>query len=209
MLKIFRSDTKAQIPLLSERVRSLHEAGMCLLEKFDGSFENCVKQANNSAVDLLKIITDNFKCYRDECSYKDNRVSFYKRAQILVGDIWSCYKNNGIGYFKDIDEITMFADYRVPQSLLYFDVFKYSDELMQALKAQTVLENGNEMEVEIRGCSIQAATLLNEYVKERIDKDKIVNSILIDHFLWDFRRKHNKEIVQKKLPFHKTFCIYY
>jgi len=207
--KVLRSDTKTQIPLFSERLKSLHEVGTCLLEKFDGSFKNCIKQANNSAIELLKLVTDNFKCFRDDATYKGDKVSLYKRAQILVGDIWACFKNHGIGYFKDIDEITMFPDYRVPQSLLYHNVFEYSSELMKTLEANFVLENGNEMEVEIRGCSIHAVTLLTEYVRKKVDQGKTVNAILIDHFLWDFRRKHAKEISKKKLPFHKTFCIYY
>lgn len=33
-----------------------------------------------------------------------------------------------------MDWITMFADYRIPQALVYLGVLRYSDELMQALK---------------------------------------------------------------------------
>lgn len=39
-------------------------------------------------------------------------VSFYKRAQILVGDVWACFKGKDLGSFSDIDAVTMFADYR-------------------------------------------------------------------------------------------------
>ena len=39
-------------------------------------------------------------------------VSFYKRAQILVADIWACFEGKDLGAFDDIDSITMFADYR-------------------------------------------------------------------------------------------------
>ncbi|KAK5647026.1 hypothetical protein RI129_005490 [Pyrocoelia pectoralis] len=209
LAKVLRSDNSTEIPLLNERVISLHEVGASLLETFQGSFKNCVLQAKNSSTSLLKIITDNFKCYRDEAVYKGHEVSFYKRAQILVADIWACYKNKGLGNFNDIGEMTMFADYRVPQSLLYYNVLNYSGDLINVLNDESILENGNEMEVEIRGCSIEAVNLLCNYIEQRIDSNKKVNAILIDHFLWDFRRSHAKEIVQKKLPFHKTFCIYY
>ncbi|KAJ8922222.1 hypothetical protein NQ315_004159 [Exocentrus adspersus] len=206
--KILRSDTKVTCPLLSERLKCLHEVGNVLLEKFDGSFENAIKQADGSAIKLLSIIVDNFKCFRDEAVYKGHKVAIYKRAQILVGDIWACYQNKDLGYFEDIDEITAFADYRIPQTLLWYGVFKYSDDLLSKLKANEILENGDEEEVEIRGCSIHAVELIKEYVAEKLDKSKI-NSILVDHFLWDFRRKHAKEILEKGLPFHKTFSIYY
>lgn len=40
---------------------------------------------------------------------------FHKRVQILVADLWACFEGQGHGKFDDIDHITMFADYRVPQ----------------------------------------------------------------------------------------------
>lgn len=207
--KILRSDTAVEVPLLSERVKCLHEVSNVLLENFEGSFVNCVKKANQSATSLLTLIVENFKCFKDEAVYKGHTVSFYKRAQILVADIWACFKGEGLGYFKDVEEITMFADYRVPQSLLYYGVFEYSKELLEKLKKQIVLKNGDEEEVEIRGCSIHAVELVKELVQKKLGADKKINSILIDHYLWDFRRRHNKEIVEKGLPFHKTYSIYY
>lgn len=209
LLKILRSDNDVEIPLLQERLNCLHEVGSTLLKHFEGSFINCVKQANNSAIKLLRIIIDNFKCFRDEAIYEGTKVSIYKRAQILIGDIWACYKNRGLGYFNDIDQITMFADYRVPQSLLLFNVLKYSDELKDKLTSNHIFENGDAMEVEIRGCSIHAVELLKLYVITKIDRPEAVNSILIDHFLWDYRRKNAKKILAEILPFHKTFSIYY
>ena len=39
-------------------------------------------------------------------------VSLYKRAQILIADLWLCFDGQGLGQFDDIDTLTMFADYR-------------------------------------------------------------------------------------------------
>jgi len=64
-------------------------------------------------------------------SYK---VAIYKRAQILVGDIWACFGGTSYGSFKDIDEITAFADYRIPQALVWFGAIAYSDDLQELLK---------------------------------------------------------------------------
>lgn len=190
-------------------MKSLHEVGAVLLKKFGGTFVNCVKQANNSAIKLLKLVVSNFQCFKDEAHYKLHSVSFYKRAQILVADIWACFQDEGLGNFTDIDEITMFADYRVPQSLLYFHVLEYKDELTKVLKSNTLLENGNMYEVEIRGCSIEAVEKILQKARGMINNEKVLNAILIDHFLWDFRRAHAKEMVEEELPFHKTLCIYY
>ena len=46
-------------------------------------------------------------------------VSFYKRAQILVADIWACFEGKDYGEFHDIDTITMFADYRLVVQTYY------------------------------------------------------------------------------------------
>ncbi|CAG8849312.1 3067_t:CDS:1, partial [Racocetra persica] len=125
---IFRSSLpNTQIPLLKERIECIREAGKVLTTKFDGSFINCIKASNKSCLNLLKIIIDNFPCFRDEIMFLGERVCFYKRAQILIADIWACFEGKGYGEFKDIDEITMFADYRVPQALHHLGAIKYSD----------------------------------------------------------------------------------
>lgn len=68
-------------------------------------------------------------------------VAIYKRAQILVADIWACCGGRGIGTFKDIDMLTAFADYRIPQALVWFGVLQYSDHLTQLLWAGTFVQD--------------------------------------------------------------------
>ncbi len=48
----------------------------------------------------------------------------------------------------------MFADYRVPQSLVHFGAMVYSDRLHGLLLANHIFLNGDREEMEIRGCSI-------------------------------------------------------
>jgi len=205
---VLRSDTKVKISLLSERVKCLHEVGRVLLDHFGGTFENVIKKSENSAKKLLALIVDNFKCFKDEATFKGHKVCFYKRAQILIGDIWACFNGKGIGHFIDLDEITMFADYRVPQTLLWYGVFEYSPVLLEKLQQNVIFKNGDVEEIEIRGCSIHAIELLKEFVNKKLGVNTL-NSILIDYFLWNFRRKHAQEILEKGLPFHKVYSIYY
>lgn len=80
-------DSETKVPLLEERVKCLHEVGTVLLEKYDGKFESCLLEADHSARRLLRIITDEFPCYRDEAEWNGIGVSLYKRAQILIGDL--------------------------------------------------------------------------------------------------------------------------
>lgn len=67
--------------------------------------------------------------FRDTVVYNGMLVHFYKRAQILVGDVWAAYgrhtminsaaegSDDNPFSFYDMKELTMFADYRVPQIL--------------------------------------------------------------------------------------------
>lgn len=66
--------------------------------------------------------------------------------------------------FKDIDAITMFADYRVPQVLRYLNLIIYTDELVKELTEHPHLKSGSEMECEIRACSILAVEKLKEFI---------------------------------------------
>lgn len=67
--------------------------------------------------------------------------------------------------------------------------------------------------MEIRGASIHIVELVKEKTLLELANNhpelsiKNVNSILIDHFLWDYRRTFAKEL--EHIPFHKTFSIFY
>lgn len=212
--KIFRSDDgQTSVPLFKQRIACLHEVGTRLLDKWEGKFENVVRAANNSAARLLELVVSEFPCFRDEADYEGKRVSLYKRAQILIGDIWSCFEGQNLGKFNDLEKITMFADYRIPQVLIHFGSLEYKPELLEVLSKDTILENGDPREVEIRGASIYIVEQAKDIILNKLNNKEIeisrelVNSILIDHFLWDYRRKHAEEL--EHIPFHKVLSVYY
>lgn len=101
-------------------------------------------------------------------------MKIYKRAQILAADIWACFEGKGYGEFNDISSVTMFADYRfvrklsdidrVPQGLVYMGVLKYSEDLMKVLEAGQIVESGDRLEVEIRGCSIWGVEVISRFM---------------------------------------------
>ncbi|CAB4481639.1 uncharacterized protein OCT59_001965 [Rhizophagus irregularis] len=209
---IFRSHTSEGIPLLQERINCMREAGKILVEKFDGSFINCIKQSNNSAMKLLKIITDNFECFRDECEFLGRKVQLYKRAQILIADIWACFEGHNYGSFNDIDDITMFADYRVPQALFHLGALSYSQNLHNILNSFTLLPNGSQLEIEIRGCSIWSVELIKRLIQQKIKQDNTLdlipnsNAIILDFYIWDFA---NENKLNFKVDIHRTRSIFY
>lgn len=101
----------------------------------------------------MNLLADDFACFRDETKFDGRRkpVRFLKRAQILVADIWACFQGEGYGAFKDIDKITMFADYRVPQILNTMGCIFYSPTLNEVVKEKKVIESGSSWEIQLRG----------------------------------------------------------
>lgn len=208
---IFRSDTTSPMPMLSERVQVLGEVGNKLIEKYDGSFWNVLGKADGSAVKLIKLITSEFPCFQDTAIYDGQIVALFKRVQILVADLWLLYHGEGLGAFTDVDTLTMFADYRVPQAMAYFGVLEYSDTLMEKLRSEKVFQSGDREEVEIRGCSIHAAELIVAMTRKILASWKLptegLNSVKVDYFLWEFRLQNAKKL--DDVPYHRVRCIYY
>jgi hypothetical protein len=196
---VFRPDEGAgPVPLLEERLVALREAGRVLREHYGGRVALMVAQAGGSAQQLLKLVTRGISSYRDWCDHRGRRVWFLKRAQILVADIWAAFGGVDYGRFDDINSVTMFADYRVPQLLCALGVLRYSLRLREALLAEEAI--GAEWECEIRGASIHAVELLR-------DDAAGCNAIEIDFYLWDEAKARGAQLDQ--WPIHKKRTIFY
>ena len=190
--KIFQSSNGIQCPMIQQRMEVLQDIGRVLLEKFGGQFFNLLKQANNSALKLVDLVTDNFYSYRDQTAYKNKTVYIYKvssfygdayrvltisqRVQILVADLWACFEGEDWGKFNDIDEITMFADYRVPQSLNYFGVIKYDEYLLARLFSDPHILPNDPLEIEIRGSSIWVVEVSTILYKQQFSTSVYTNT---------------------------------
>lgn len=227
---IFRSCNKTTLPLLGQRLKNLQDAGHVITKLFQGSFSNVVASCKHSAQDMIRTVVTHFQSFQDQASYQGKTVCLYKRVQILIADIWSCFEGDGLGHFYDINKLTMFADYRVPQALLALGVMTYSNDLAAKISAGEELESKSEDEIEIRGCSIHAVELLKSELKNVDARSRTVNknsdeeescmeelyfredaiemnSVIIDFYLWDYATNHPAEM--SKYPEHHTRSIYY
>lgn len=105
--------------------------------------------------------------FRDHSMYKGHQIFLYKRAQIFAADVWGAFKGQGYGELKDIESVTMFADYIVPAVLQQLGVLRYSPSLSSIIESNREITSGSEEEVELRACSIHAVEEIREAIQRK------------------------------------------
>jgi len=204
---IFKPDDGCpSIPLIEKRIDNWKEISTVLIEKFNGSIYEVLKLADKSAVKFLNILLENFPCFRDESEIDGEIYGFYKRAQLLVADIWNHCDGTGLTNFYDIDELTAFADYRVPQSLKALGCLKYSESLTKKIENFVLIEQHIDEEIEIRAGTIKACEKIAKFANEILGHN-LINSTIVDNYLWVYAKFKVKE---KDLEnYHLTRCSNY
>lgn len=198
-----------ELPNLEERVARVREIGEVLTNLYQGSALNLVAAAKHSAVELVRLVTSSFPGFRDEALFDGRPVYFYKRAQIFCGDIWGCFgrriippdgNRDGVhpAAFFDMEGLTCFADYRIPQFLRSRGVLEYSNELEVKVNSKEPLLAGGVEEVVIRACTVTAV----EMIKEKMN---LKFSVTVDWLLWQ-RGEEQKDLFN---PHHRVVTIFY
>lgn len=190
-----------QVPLLEERAAILRELGECISSLYDGNPVRLVKEAHESASALLERIVETFPSFRDEADYAGERIAFYKRAQIFIADLFGCFHGTSYGAFRDIQLLTAFADYKLPQFLRATGILSYAPELADHVDQQRWIEAGSPFEVEIRAATVVTVDLLRrEFERE----GRVLLPIEVDWSLW-----HAAQECQNMRPHHRTLTTFY
>ena len=204
-----------------------------LLHYYNGNLLQFISQAKSSAVELVRLITATFPGFRDEAVYKGHHIRFYKRAQILVGDLWAAYgrltctsvdslstipPEQQPFTFYDMDQLTCFADYRIPQLLRMEGVIEYSPKLANTIDTYQELLPSSEEEIEIRASTVivveKIRQKLNRLLHHQQQKDVssspsttslLLTSVEIDWYLW----QEGEERKDNLLPHHRVNTIFY
>lgn len=196
--EIFAQETQhdARRKLMASYAHTLGELGEFLLEEYDGSYTAPVEEADGSAAGLVEILRQ-IPSFGDEVVYKNVDVPLYKRAQITANDLHLAFEGESWGQFDDIDELTLFADNRVPHVLRMDGLVSYSDELAELVDNRQLLDPGSAEEIEIRACAVHAVEVLSEKVG--------LPARLLDNYLWH-RGQQDRYRVR---PAHLTQSVYY
>jgi len=189
------------LPNIEERCRLWNELGEGLLQSSDeGTAMKFINNNESSASNLVKALVDTFPGFRDETIWQGRFVAFYKRAQIAVGDLNAALVLNNI---PGLDQLTTFADYRVPQILRHWGALSYSQPLAQKVDAREELQL--EEEVSIRAATVVCVDELVRIVAR--DSEETVTAVSMDWYLWQVGESLNQKGDLK--PHHRVNTIFY
>jgi hypothetical protein len=200
LARIFQG--QGELPLLEARAAHLREAGRVLVDRYRGQFIHMVEAAGGSAVRLVRALVRELPSFDDVATYRGRPVHFYKRAQITAADLAIAFGHRQWGAFTDLDQLTAFADYKLPQVLRREGILVYAPALAAQVEARQPLEAGSETEVEIRAATIWAVELL---ARAFAAAGRRATAVEIDELLWGLGQRADP----RDRPYHRTRTIFY
>jgi hypothetical protein len=193
---------KGRVPMFEDRLRDLREAGSIILSELGGDIMSLLRAASGSATRLVCKTVSHFPSFRDEALYRTDRVYIWKRAQIFASDISTAFSGKTLGEFYDIERLTAFADYKLPQVLREMGILSYDPALASRIDAMECLPAGCEEEVEIRAMTIWAVEQLKKAFQDRGQR---LTSPQVDNWLWQLGQLDDF----RKHPYHRCRTIFY
>jgi len=190
------------IPLFAERWRHVRELGVVLKNLWEGEAARLVECAEHDAARLAQMVAENFSSFNDIAVYDNREVRFFKRAQIVVTDLWGAFGGKDWGEFEDIGTLTAFADYKLPQILRAWGILHYAPSLTRKVDAQIELAAGSPEEIEIRAATLWAVEFLREELAAR---GRALLSVQVDWVLWDASQGR----FEGMKPYHRVRTTYY
>jgi hypothetical protein len=201
----------AAIPLMPERVTNLRElgAGMQAFERGSRPYGAFVAAAGSSAPRLVQAIVDTFPSFRDVARWTPAggegpsiEVRFLKRAQILVSDLAAALADAPDVAIANRDQLTAFADYKVPQVLRHFGMLAYDDDLAGRIRKRTAIAAGSREEIEIRAATIWGCELIRQELDRHGGRFTASD---VDWLLWNA----GQSLPADHEPYHRTVTMFY
>lgn len=202
MYEIFKGNTT--IPMFRERLTLIKELGQGVLNKYDGKFSNIIFKAKNYCPKIAENLALDFpSVFNDETEYNGQKVTILKRAQLVPADLFDLSQMGVISlYMTGYENLTAFADYKVPQSLRKYGILQYSEELGHKVDNKIELQPGSQEEIEIRASTIWAIELLTRIISQRFPD---ITPAKVDCMVW--ARGQIKS--QDDKPYHRVRTIWY
>lgn len=192
------------IPLLDARLANLRELGTVLDGRHAGDL---VVAARDSAIQVVRSVVDLLPSFQDVARWvrpdgETIEVPLLKRAQILAADLAGALIGTELAITDGLEQLTAFADYKVPQVLRQLGVVRYSPDLANRIQRLERIPVGSPQEVAIRAATVQACELL---VNEVARLGRATTASELDWRLWTL----GQTLPGETEPYHRTVTIYY
>ena len=201
LAELFRAE--APISMVKERAYALREVGQFLNRNPDFSFRKLFQKYKRNAYYVSQAVPTLLPSWED---------AFFKRAQLFVGMVYGRFQHDEVRPFEEgLEDLTVFADYRVPETLIRMGVIVPSASLMTRIHRRERIHSGSRKELELRAASIIGADAVMNALNARTET--AVNSLHIDYLLWSAGRKldqaPNGLFVQNHITHHYTMTTDY
>lgn len=181
--ELFRAE--CPISLVKERTESLREVGRFLNENVDFTFEKLFKKYKRNAYYVSQALPTHLPTWRDP---------FFKRAQLFVGMVYGRFQDSEDLPIAEhsLSDLTVFADYRLPESLIRMGILRPSASLRDSLHEREFIGSGSRRELELRAATIIGADALTEALNKYSEFEGSVNSLHTDFLLWSTTRRRDE-----------------
>ena len=200
LARVLRGNVK--IPLFEQRLVICREVGRILVKSFGGGFHRVVEEAGGSAVKLAELLVSRFPSFDDSVLFENRRLLFHKRAQLAPAMIHERWQGKGPGVFTDLDQLTVSADYKLPQVLRKLGILEYRGGLEVMVDENRVIPARSREELEIRAATIAVGEAMVEILAPRLVG---INSQRVDRLLWLVGQRKSPD----DKPYHKTLTTAY
>jgi hypothetical protein len=201
---------RGQLHLMAGRLAIWREVGRVLTAEFDGRFTAVIADAGGDALGLARLLVERFPSFDDVWLFEGRSVRFYKRAQLAAAMFFEAFGGQDWGRLARMDQLTVFADYKLPQVLRRLGILVYDEKLAAAVDGQTLIPAGSRWEVEIRVATVWAAELMRRALVPRLPE--IIASYrstpltaCLDYWLWYAGRQRGPGVQ----PHHRTLTTAY
>ncbi|MEI7974067.1 MAG: queuosine salvage family protein [Bdellovibrio sp.] len=175
------------IPLVQQRTDALREVGHFLHRNAHAGVLGWMKSlGTNDAAEIAAKIPTTLATWQDP---------FLKRAQLFVGMLAGWYQGREDSPFAadSVDHLTIFADYRVPQTFRAMGILRVRKEAKANLQSGIWLEPGSTLEIELRAASILIGQMLVEEMNRVHDSPwGHVTPLHVDYMAWSIGRSLGK-----------------
>ena len=200
--KILKGNTKAEIPLMKDRLYYLQETLKVIKLKYNNSLLYFIEKHNYDAEKMLNSFVTEFYGFNDIAKYMKKNIYILKRAQLTISDLAYVYMKHTNRSFLNIDKLTACADYKLPQVLRQWKVINFNTELTNIVENKQLIEAFSQQEIEIRANTIIAIDLITEEFNF-IHKSNY-SSMDINNLIW--RMSQDKDTLKFGKHRTTTFC---